>query len=1296
MNNVLLLLGALLVGILTALVAVPMVVDWNGYRGVFEEEASRLLGRDVRVGGAVAVRILPVPYVRFEKLRIADTASTGGDPLFRADSVTMRLSIAPLLRGVLEAQSVELKKPSLRLAVDGEGRGNWRSLSLKPGSLPFVPADVTLQSVGIEGGTLSFFNASGRELAQFEAVDGELSADGFEGPFKFKGTASWYGEARELRFATGKPEADGSAHIKASVRLPLSLNSYAFDGRIKDLKGKPQLDGELTAKLPVAPSKTVKPAEADAQAFELKAKVEGDLNGGKLSDIALALEQAGDPQIITGDVQAAWGDTLRFDMALTARSLNLDRFGASASGDPLETARTALNVILAALPAEAQTDAKFKAERVTLAGEPVTGVTIAMSRRGSTLEIKDIRAVLPGKTRLEASGTIGRDAKSFAFTGPVGMRGANLARFLTWARKDPGAPVAATGAASGYDGPFSLDGQLAIAGDNIALTKAAGELGGEPVSGEFRVTTDGRRRIALVLQGQRVDAALVWPGGFDLNRLRTVLAGTNDAAAGTARTLGLSSGLGFFGFDPDTTDLKAEIRAGELQANRAVALRDVDAAFTVERGTLVIPRLRFQTAAGLTVDLDGQIAGLGPSVSRVKAAGGDEARGTHGGVVRFIVGTTGAVAVEEAMSFIDWPVEIRPSQALIAALGVTRLAGSVSAGAQLPGLTELQIDGTVDGGHVVGTARLEAGFAGWRAGGLDLTAAIDARSLTPWLRLAGLVEPNDGRPAFDRPGQIQVKVSGQPLAGLSAFASVNADDVQVTYQGAATFAKDQPVALNGAASFNARDGADVLALAGLSFGQSATGVALQGQVQIQRHNNELTLAARDVSAGGTLLSGTAVLSTAPSGLPERTLTAGLSVDTASLPGLLSLLTDHRQGSGAPSKETPHSVWPVQPFAFAGLDHLNGRIELAAGRLEIDGAGLLTNAKAQITLAPGSVSVDDLTGRSALGGLVAAQFALHKSTGGTTLTGKGRIEGDTLAVSQTGAMPLTVTASFAAHGVSPGGLIAGLQGEGEAVVGPGQLKGVGPSGVTAIVEAVLAGKMEPSGEELALAVREGLASSALVLNQRKIPFTLAAGQVRIPLTVFETPDGRASVETMLDLNGLRFSTDWRIEAAAKPGVTGKPKQPLPAVVVSTSGLIATMAEADTKLTLTAFEQELGLRKLERDGEELERMRKLDEQRRQNEDAERARLAAEAEAARAAAANAASAPQQAGAAAPGDARAAAQPAPSAPTPAASAAGLPSQGAPQAAAQGPVNAPARHSAPVNRRRAQEGIPQPFQNNF
>lgn len=71
MNALLTWIGSLLILALAALFAGPHFVDWNVYRGVFEEEASRILGRDVRVGGDVNLRLLPAPYVRFEKLRIS-------------------------------------------------------------------------------------------------------------------------------------------------------------------------------------------------------------------------------------------------------------------------------------------------------------------------------------------------------------------------------------------------------------------------------------------------------------------------------------------------------------------------------------------------------------------------------------------------------------------------------------------------------------------------------------------------------------------------------------------------------------------------------------------------------------------------------------------------------------------------------------------------------------------------------------------------------------------------------------------------------------------------------------------------------------------------------------------------------------------------------------------------------------------------------------------------------------------------------------------------------------------------
>ena len=149
MNNVLIALGLLIVAVLSALFAIPHFVDWNSYRGVIEEEASRVAGRDVRIGGNIKLQLLPAPSFVIEKLRVADAVLRSGEPLFRADRIEARLSIIPLVRGLLEANEIELVKPVLRLVVDTQGRGNWRTLGEGRIALPFLPRDLALQSVKI-------------------------------------------------------------------------------------------------------------------------------------------------------------------------------------------------------------------------------------------------------------------------------------------------------------------------------------------------------------------------------------------------------------------------------------------------------------------------------------------------------------------------------------------------------------------------------------------------------------------------------------------------------------------------------------------------------------------------------------------------------------------------------------------------------------------------------------------------------------------------------------------------------------------------------------------------------------------------------------------------------------------------------------------------------------------------------------------------------------------------------------------------------------------------------------------
>src|SRR6516162_1678680 len=198
MSNFLIALAVFLITVLGALFAVPYFIDWNGYRGVFEEEATRLLGREVRVGGAVNLHVLPTPYFRFEKVRIADTSVNLQEPFFRADSLTVKLNVAPLFRGAIEANEIEFERPVLRLAADEEGGWNWQSFGAALASAAYLPTNVALASVRIGNGVLALHGQDGSERARYSRIDAELSAPALRGPYRLRGTLGSGADQREL------------------------------------------------------------------------------------------------------------------------------------------------------------------------------------------------------------------------------------------------------------------------------------------------------------------------------------------------------------------------------------------------------------------------------------------------------------------------------------------------------------------------------------------------------------------------------------------------------------------------------------------------------------------------------------------------------------------------------------------------------------------------------------------------------------------------------------------------------------------------------------------------------------------------------------------------------------------------------------------------------------------------------------------------------------------------------------------------------------------------------------------
>ena len=1234
MNNALLYLGGLLIAALALLFAAPRFIDWNSYRGVFEEEASRILGREVRVGGAVNLSLLPAPYVSFERLRIADTSDQGASSIIRVESFTMRLSVPPLLKGLIEAHRVELRRPVLNLVINEAGGGNWQSLAFAPGAMPFVPKDVTLQSVMIEDGAVIVNTKGHRELARFDAINGELTAEALEGPFKYRGTVNWQNAPRQVRIATAQVDANGDLRFKAAVDVTDTKNSYMLDARLRDLKGQPSLDGALTARLALArgAARTTGPAsstdasneeapdiaapldfEMDGEgavqspaipaasapaapqdgprSFELKSKVHGTTSGVALEEIAVSLEAGTTPQLIEGEAHLDWTENMRLDVALSSRWIDLDQIAEVTTKEmPLEAGRTYFEALASALPAEADTNARLEFDQLTLGGEPIGNVRLAARRAGGPLELEAVRADLPGGVRLELDGILTPTENVPRLDGSLFVSGKSLMRFLAWGLDTPDVGRDRT------DGPFSLDGKFALGNGTLALSNAAFEFAGTPLTGDIKLDLGDRRKLAVTMEGPRLDVAQFGSGTVSLAQIRDLLMGEDAASdASTAEPAPSSDAA-----TADGADFSIDLKVAELVDGRRT-LRDVDAVVQLEKGALSIPRLKFSTPDGLVVEAEG---------------GAKEVPARPQGTLRGLIAAPNARAARGFLELIDGDDgALSQDFDRIAGLAPLRLAWTLDLAGGDTQATKLSLDGTLSGGRLASTLKLDRGRGQWRTQPLDFKANIENPNIA---RLAATilgVEIATDATARSGSGRAVIKAAGVPSDGLLALADVTAEGLVLGYRGEIALKAPGERRLDGDLRIRAADVRLPLALAGLDVASGVDGTPFVGTVKIRREAERLDLSGQGLRLGDSIVSGQA--SVVPDADGRDTLTATLKADKASVAALLAPVTRKAEAApddGASEAETVGAsvIWPDQPFDVGPLGRLDGKITATIDALALEPGLTISGANLDIVLAQDAIKIASLEG-GAVGGRLKSSFDIERAPAGIGLTGNVNISiGDD--GNNAAGDAVQFSANFTSRAFSPAAVVATLSGKGELTVGDATLNGNSPAAVSAVARAALTGQGPAGGEEFAQAIADALKDGEVRLGKLTIPAQIEDGALRLDKVRIDMSEGRSTFATVVELATMRMDSEWQIEPRLEEGAAegAAPQAALPPVTVVYTGKLSQLDALAPVVSAGALERELVVRKMEFDVGELERLRKLDEERARK-DAER-RRAFEAERAR----------------------------------------------------------------------------------
>ncbi len=1224
MNRVLLIIGGLMVGILAALFVVPVFVDWTRYRGSFEEEATRLLGRDVRVGGKVNLRLLPSPYVRFEKIRVADTKATVGKPLFTAEDFTLWLSVSALLRGEFEASVIELHKPVLTLVLDEKGGGNWTNLTAATGQPVAAPAAFAFDSLRINNGTISVYSATGDERTRFEHINGEVSSPAIEGPYKIAAAFAHAGSPREIRISTAKPEPDGAIRLKGTVRAPTAGINYGIDGKLTDLFQQPRFQGELSARLPLPASATLGAAQDPAKqqatpaqpeaSFEFKSGIKADASGAEFNDLALTYDQDGQPQLATGTARVNWRDRTIATAQIHSRWLDLDRVtGRSAKTQLAEQLQRLATTLDGALPLDGQTNIGISLDQVTLGSDIVSGVALKAERKDQILSL-EASAGIPGGGRIEAQGVVDTRTAERLFDGDFHLRGTSASRFLTWAGRNTTVPQITR------DGPFNVSGKAVLGSTNFAGRNLDIQFAGNRLEGtaSWAHGTNGRQ-ITLMLDGAALDLTpFAEPAASPLAALRGIATKLVDWPGPTATAVPGKAA------DTALPLIVARLRIGQLTAGRG-KFQDVATDVRYEAGRLSISELKFGSEAGWSLDIQGDISGLSNPASR--------------GAVTWEMTAGSVPALQEflTLSELAGPWFSTPERA--AALVPVHMAGRLRIGEPGAGTYDVAFDGNLGPTRASGSARLD-GLDGkadnWRNAKSDIAITLEGGDIG---RMIEQLAPPSWRPApanSRQPGRIAFRGIGTPRSGLISLATLETAGLATEYRGRVSTTDTAKLALEGELRLASTDIGQSLALVGVRQRASLMNQPASGVFALSGNLDRMQVASARMTAGTAILSGALDIEQRAEGVK---LTGKIATSELSLASVLGLITQSRaqavMGPPPPSQATAQSpalalaasrqsVWSDDVFDLSAVADVEIQIQIDAAKTTLTPELTLGKSGYEVVTKAGRIELK-LIEAAVLGGTMTGSLQIERNPVGASAktalrVNKARLESIAASgtkPSATGAMTLSL--DLEGKALSPRHLITTLRGQGEMTIAEGRLDRLSPKGLRETVEAMLAIKGEPPHDELARRLATALGSSApgnsVNIGQRILALQVAEGNVRFAPLLIETPDGRLNGTTVFDLDAQRFDSEWKIEANAQapktdqPTVAAKQRPPLPGVTAVYVGSLAAIGTVEPRLQFDALARELAVRKMERDLDELERLRKLDEERNRLEAERRKQLEAE---------------------------------------------------------------------------------------
>lgn len=1131
--------GIVLAASVLALLIAPFVIDWNGYRADLESYGRKLAGRPVIVNGDIAARLFPWPRLTMEGVGIANPPGFAEAEFARASRVVVRMSLAGLFKGDIEVEGVDIEQPVIALERQVSGAGNWHFRPAADLLRSDVLTRVRLDRITLHDGIVRFVDRRRGEVHQLDDFNASLAAPTLAGPWRVRSLALYGGHAVEIGVTTGLWR-EGEP-LRLGLRLANADGSglvFSFDGT----QGDGTAEGEVRAE-PASTANGKEDAEGQLRPLMFKSRVAATFDGIAFDGIEIAprdIVQGG--ALVSGSARLNLGSHISASADLSATMLNLDELAGAQSRALMREGGvlTLAGGLLATLPGDLSVSGAIKITALTVDGETLDNVTLALDADRNAIRLKELSGSLPGRSRALFEGVFfpGKDGAELA--GSLAVETGDLRRLAQWlwpAHKDRVARIW-----TGSRGRFKMQTDLGMTRSRLRLSKTQFEIDGALGTGEFSNTAGGRGAIDIRAEIEHLDLDSFIPDGV------TALSARDGD--------GLGGVIGAVLPHDDAPDLRFTVQAGELVLN-GVSARDMVLDLASGANGLDLRTLAIGSVSGARLEATGLIldTGTGPDGSIGLDITAEDPRG----LLRLLGLVSGGT-----------------DPAWAAELGQTGIKGNVTV-KTAAGRTEtgFDIEGTAAGLTLSALGTVRHGEAG--AGpGIEVSARIASPESGRLMRLAGMMPvAEDALPA-----SFAVTAAGSLGAGFRTSLQLQAYGGRFDYTGQIS-PGDAGFGLDGKLALRATALGPLVTAAGMPVSEGPGGVlVLDSAVTVTGggiHLPEIT-----GRIGEPRIAGDLTLA------PDLRLTGNLETGGVKLRDLVASSFLAWSGPG-----------PTLESAFtAGLPFgLTGEVWLKPDTLALHEEFVARDAQAAITATPEEIRLV-VFGKDAAGRAAKIEIGSRGTDSLRRLDGKItipadlgrqlRLAGGAAVAGGQGEIALTFTAA----GRSPGGALAGLTGSGTYSFSGVSLPGLSPAAFLSGIEAardsaalVAAFDALRSGDGLAAGDIGGL-------------ITIDNGEVAFQPFAITTPEAKAEVKVAAEL------ALGEIDAAITLGFPQRPELPHMTVAYAgpPSALARSedTAELSTRLGVAIMQQGVDeLERLQREQERLaaeeERMRKEDEAR-----------------------------------------------------------------------------------------------------